>query len=276
MMNKIFEESKNKTRVLVLSTHSSVMKLLLEVLNFYQKEFDYYLENGKLHYKKISNRSDVLNECYYDKETKKPLETIDYTYFPVENSYKVLLWKISKFNHRTYKSTVELPLKKKYKLQNNQLVEREKFNFWRKRITTHEIRMGSCGAYSIKRNIQYYLYDVSSTSIIIDVKRLSMYVDTDEINEYLIVDDIFQTYIHSELPAQDFSKSTFTGIYRGGNIPKEIKRELTRTIKSMKYKERYKDWSVEVATYDGKTYSCDPNLFFDKLKFNVDIFIYED
>ena len=42
----IFEASKNKTRVLVLSTHSSVMKLLLEVLNFYQKEFDYYLDNG--------------------------------------------------------------------------------------------------------------------------------------------------------------------------------------------------------------------------------------
>lgn len=45
-MHKILEESKNKTRVLVLSSQPSVTKLLLEVLNFNQKEFDYYLENG--------------------------------------------------------------------------------------------------------------------------------------------------------------------------------------------------------------------------------------
>lgn len=46
MMNKIFEESKNKTRVLVLSTQPSVAKLLLEVLDFHGKEFDFYLQNG--------------------------------------------------------------------------------------------------------------------------------------------------------------------------------------------------------------------------------------
>lgn len=45
-MGNIFAESKNKTRVLVLSTQSSVTKLLIEVLNFYEKEFDFHLENG--------------------------------------------------------------------------------------------------------------------------------------------------------------------------------------------------------------------------------------
>ena len=45
-MGNIFEESKNKTRVLVLSTQSSVTKLLIEVLHFHEKEFDFYLENG--------------------------------------------------------------------------------------------------------------------------------------------------------------------------------------------------------------------------------------
>lgn len=46
-MENIFEEFKNKTRVLVLSTQPSVMKLLLEVLHFHGKDFDYYLENGQ-------------------------------------------------------------------------------------------------------------------------------------------------------------------------------------------------------------------------------------
>ncbi len=45
-MEKILEKSKNKTRVLVLSTQSSVTKLLIEVLHFHEKEFDFYLENG--------------------------------------------------------------------------------------------------------------------------------------------------------------------------------------------------------------------------------------
>lgn len=45
-MENIFEESKNKTRVLVLSTRPSITKLLLEVLNFHGKDFDFYLDNG--------------------------------------------------------------------------------------------------------------------------------------------------------------------------------------------------------------------------------------
>lgn len=46
-MHNIFQESKNKTRVLILSTQPSVTQLLLEVLHFHQKNFDFYLENGK-------------------------------------------------------------------------------------------------------------------------------------------------------------------------------------------------------------------------------------
>ena len=46
-MENIFEEFKNKTRVLVLSTQSSVIKLLLEVLSFHGKDFDYHLEDGE-------------------------------------------------------------------------------------------------------------------------------------------------------------------------------------------------------------------------------------
>lgn len=45
-MDKIFEESKNKTRVLIVSSQPSVAKLLLEVLRFHGKDFDFYLENG--------------------------------------------------------------------------------------------------------------------------------------------------------------------------------------------------------------------------------------
>ncbi len=45
-MHNILAESKDKTRVLVLSSQPSVTQLLLEVLYFYGKEFDYYLENG--------------------------------------------------------------------------------------------------------------------------------------------------------------------------------------------------------------------------------------
>ena len=45
-MQNIFEESKNKTRVLVLSSQPSVAQLLLEVLQFHDKDFDFYLEDG--------------------------------------------------------------------------------------------------------------------------------------------------------------------------------------------------------------------------------------
>lgn len=44
-MENMFEEFKNKTRVLVLSTQPCVAKLLLEVLNFHSKDFDFYVEN---------------------------------------------------------------------------------------------------------------------------------------------------------------------------------------------------------------------------------------
>ncbi|MGA9211741.1 hypothetical protein [Kaistella sp.] len=45
-MQNILEESKNKTRVLVLSSQPSVTQLLIEVLNFHEKDFDFYLDNG--------------------------------------------------------------------------------------------------------------------------------------------------------------------------------------------------------------------------------------
>ena len=45
-MQNIFEESKNKTRVLVLSSQPTVAQLLLEVLQFHEKDFDFYLEDG--------------------------------------------------------------------------------------------------------------------------------------------------------------------------------------------------------------------------------------
>ena len=45
-MQNIFEESKNKTRVLVLSSQPAVTQLLLEVLYFHEKDFDFYLEDG--------------------------------------------------------------------------------------------------------------------------------------------------------------------------------------------------------------------------------------
>lgn len=44
-MQNIFRESKNKTRVLVLSTQPSITKLLLEVLRFNGKDFGYYQQN---------------------------------------------------------------------------------------------------------------------------------------------------------------------------------------------------------------------------------------
>ena len=67
MDTNIFEESKNKTRVLLLSKHSSVMKLLIEVLNFYQKEFDYYLENGD--YCNSNNDFVILQTSDFEKAT---------------------------------------------------------------------------------------------------------------------------------------------------------------------------------------------------------------
>lgn len=45
-MQNIFEESKNKTRVLVLSSQPAVAQILLEVLQFHEKDFDFYLEDG--------------------------------------------------------------------------------------------------------------------------------------------------------------------------------------------------------------------------------------
>ena len=45
-ISEIFEYSKNKTRVLVLSSIPSVAKLLKKVLDFNRKDFDYFLHDG--------------------------------------------------------------------------------------------------------------------------------------------------------------------------------------------------------------------------------------
>ncbi|WHF53099.1 hypothetical protein QGN23_07455 [Chryseobacterium gotjawalense] len=45
-MENLFEESKNKTRVLILSTQASVARLFLEILQFHGKDFDFYSDNG--------------------------------------------------------------------------------------------------------------------------------------------------------------------------------------------------------------------------------------
>jgi hypothetical protein len=45
-MRNIFDPLKNKTRVLILSTQTSVPKLFLEVLDFHQKDYLFYSENN--------------------------------------------------------------------------------------------------------------------------------------------------------------------------------------------------------------------------------------
>ncbi len=45
-ISEIFGYSQNKTRVLVYSSHPSVTKLLIQVLDFHGKDFDFFFENG--------------------------------------------------------------------------------------------------------------------------------------------------------------------------------------------------------------------------------------
>ncbi|QDP86007.1 hypothetical protein FNJ88_10785 [Chryseobacterium sp. SNU WT5] len=67
-MENNFEAFKNKTRVLVLSTQPSVSKLLIHVLEFNDKEFDFYLENGNA--KNSYNDFVILETSDLDKAAK--------------------------------------------------------------------------------------------------------------------------------------------------------------------------------------------------------------
>ena len=49
-MQNILEQSKNKTRVLVISSQPAVAQLLIDVLQFHDKDFDFYLEDGSFSY----------------------------------------------------------------------------------------------------------------------------------------------------------------------------------------------------------------------------------
>ena len=46
-MEKLLNSSKHKTRVLILTSCAEIAKLVLHVLNFNEKNFDFHLDNGE-------------------------------------------------------------------------------------------------------------------------------------------------------------------------------------------------------------------------------------
>jgi len=244
--------------------------------------YNYHFKAGILSQKKISFENRLMSEYNYNPETGKLQETITHTYFPEKEYGGIILWKTEHQNFQTQKTEIIYPVKKKYKLKNNVLVERKKLNLrlnlFRKRQKPLECgTVRGCGgyAYDIKKIRPFYPYNIASTSVLMDNYFLFNNLDDLELSDNFADDDIQQSFIHSEMPLGDLQKSKFSGVYKTGEIPKTAQKELIRIAKRWySRKDRYKDFKVEITTYDNKKFTCNPIPYLDQIHLPVDVFFY--
>ena len=244
--------------------------------------YNYEFKAGILSQKKISFENRLMGEYNYNPETGKLQETITHTYFPEKAYGGIILWKTEHQNFQTQKTEIIYPVKKKYKLKNNVLVERKKLNlrlnlFRKRRKPLGCVTVNGCGGYAhdIKKIRPYYLYNIGSTSVLADNYFLVQNFDSYALEDSFTDDDVYQSFIQAELFFADFKKSTFSGICKTGEIPQDIQSELIIIAKSWyRRKDRYKDFKVEIITQDNKKFDCKPIHFLDQIHLPIDLFIY--
>ncbi|MDR6969613.1 hypothetical protein J2X31_003646 [Flavobacterium arsenatis] len=243
--------------------------------------YNYHYKSGKLYQKQIRFEDNLKNEYNYNPETGKLMETIAYTYFP-ENEYGgIVLWKKEYHNLETQKTEITFPNKKNFKLRNNVLIERKKWkwNLFKKIFPASEILGCGTTSHSVhtskSKRLPYYIYNIASTSILVDNYFLIRNLDDYEFSDSFIDDDINQSFIHSEISLADFQKSTFSGVYKTGTVPRDIRNEMQRISKRFVRKmESYKYYKLEIITHDNEKFECEPYQHFNQIQLPIDVFIY--
>ena len=244
--------------------------------------YNYDFKAGILNQKKISFENRLISEYNYNPETGKLQETTIHSYFPEKEYGGIILWKTEHQNFQTQKTEIIYPVKKKYKLKDNVLIERKKLNLrlnlFRKRQKPFECGTErGCGgyAYDIKKIRLYYVYNIASTSVLADHYFLVQNFDSYALEDSFGEDHVQQSFIHSEMPFGDYKKSTFSGIRKTGEISQEVQKEFIRIAKRWySRKDRYKDFKVEITTYDNKKFTCNPIPYLDQIQLPVDVFFY--
>lgn len=244
--------------------------------------YNYHFKAGILNQKKVSFKDRLMSEYNYNPQTGKLHETFIHIYFPEKEYGDIILWKTEHQNFQTQKAEIIYPVKKKYKLRNNVLIERKKLNLrlniFRKRQKFLECgTVRGCGGYAYEnRKIRpYYIYNIGSTSILADHYFLSQNFDSYAIEDSFPNNDVQQIFVQSELFLPDYKKSTFSGICKIGKIPQEIQNELIRITKNWyRRKAKYQDFKVEIITQDNKKFECKPIQYIDQIHLPIDIFSY--
>lgn len=252
---------------------------LLQNISVGDSLYNYDFKAGILNQKKISFENRLMGEYNYNPETGKLQETTTHTYFREKEYGGLILWKTEHQNFQTQKTEIIYPIKKKYRLRNNVLMERKKLNlnlFRKRRIfECGTVKGHSPAAYPVRKDLRYYIYHIASTSVLGDHYYLSQKFDNSEFEDKFKDDDIQQTSIHGEMYLEDLQKSTFSGVYKTGEIPKIVKEELIRIVKSWyRKKDRYKDFKVEIITQNNKKSECKPIEYLDKIHLPIAVFSY--
>lgn len=235
--------------------------------------FEYFSKNDKKYRLMISKGNNLVKDYTYQEGTDLELETTDYSYFPLNGFDNVILWKVTKYNHLSNTETIAFPNKKNYKLKNNQIFEKRKLQ----KIPHYE-NCNMTSVHNIKQRQKsiLYRYDIASTSILVDLKKVYRNLNY-ETDMYLQDHNIHQTYIHSEVPIDNFSKAIFTGIYKTGTIPNEIKKDVLELVKYIDEKRNnINDYKVEITTYNNEKWTINPALLFKKINYTIDWFIFDD
>lgn len=232
----------------------------------------YYKLKDKLYLKKTYENGGIVQELYFNQNDGKLDKSVNYTYYPVKNRAYKMLWKISTKDEPTQNITETFPNKKYYRFKNNILIKRKRW------FTKKTVRLGSCGATSIKIPTRYYLYDITSTSIVVNTQKLLDNLDTFVINEDFQANDVEQAYLKVQFSNNpERKKAIYAGIFKLNKLPNDTTNEINRLQKYfLQKKDLVKDWKVELTADDGKIYTIDVLPLFDKLVYNVDFMISQD
>ncbi|WP_300673319.1 hypothetical protein [Soonwooa sp.] len=229
----------------------------------------YYKLKDKLYLKKAYENGGIMQELYYNQNNEKLEKTVDYTYYPVKNKGYKMLWEISTKDENTQNIIKTFPNKKYYRLKNDILIKRKRW------FTKTKVHLGSCGATCRRIPLRDYLYDITSTSIVVNTQKLLDYLDTFVINEDFQANDVEQAYFQVQFSNNfESKKAIFSGMYNPTKLSNDTSREIYRLQKYFVQKnDLVKDWKVELTTDDGKIYTTDVLPLLDKLVYNVDFMI---
>ena len=234
-----------------------------------------HFKAGKLFKKQlVVSKDNLTNEYNYSPTTGELSESILRTYFNDKYGNRTL-WKTERRDWKTGKIATNYPNKRNFKLRNNALVERKKWNWFQKKKIL-ECGTRSYGVHAYERSARpLYIYDIGSTSVMADRSWLEDRIDTDNLDNEFENDDVKQSFIHGEMHSGPMNESAFSGIYATGKIPRTAHHELFRIASRwFRTEASIRNLTVEVNTQNNKKMQCQPIQFLAKIELPVDIFSY--